>query len=163
MLRAAVITISDKGSKGDRIDLTGPQTKEILVNNGYDVCYYNIIPDEKVVIKEELIKLCDNQSVELIITNGGTGFSERDVTPEATMEVIEKYVPGIGEAMRMKSMEITPKAMLSRSISGIRQKTLIVNLPGSPKGASENLEFVIPALQHGIEILIGKASECARS
>jgi len=127
----------------------------------YAVEYYKIIPDEITLIEKELIYLCDEIKVNLILTNGGTGFSKRDVTPEATDRVITKKVPGIAEAMRAKSLEITPKAMLSRSSSGIRSNTLIINLPGSPKGAVENLEAIIPALKHGIEILIGSAFECA--
>jgi molybdenum cofactor synthesis domain-containing protein len=133
----------------------------MLENNGYEVEYYKIIPDEIDEIQKELIYICDELKIELVLTNGGTGFSQRDVTPEATRNVIEKYVPGIGEVMRLKSLEITPKAMLSRAIAGIRKKTLIINLPGSPKGACENLDFVMPALKHGIEIMTGEASECA--
>lgn len=162
MLRAAILTVSDKGFKGEREDGTGPAVRAILEENQYKIEYYKIIPDEMDIIEKELIYLCDESNVELVITNGGTGFAERDVTPEATRNVIEKYVPGIGEVMRLKSLEITPKAMLSRAIAGIRNKTLIVNLPGSPKGASENLGFVLPTLKHGIEIMVGKASECAR-
>jgi len=162
MIKVAILTISDKGSRGERIDGTGPAIKEKLDSNNYRVDYYKIIPDEMDIIKEELIYLSDELKVDLVLTNGGTGFSKRDVTPEATMKVIEKYVPGIGEAMRNSSLKITPKAMLSRAIAGIRNETLIVNLPGSPKGAVENLEFILTALPHGIEILTGQASECAR-
>lgn len=162
MIRAAILTISDKGSRGERIDGTGPAVRELIEGNGYSVEYYKIIPDEIEDIKRELKHICDELKINLVLTNGGTGFSKRDVTPEATREVIEKYVPGIGDAMRACSLKITPKAMLSRAISGIRGDSLIVNLPGSPKGAVENLEFIIPALKHGIEILVGEASECAR-
>lgn len=162
MFKAAILTISDKGSKGQRIDETGPSIRCELEKNEFEISYYKIIPDEKDEIKEELINLCDNFKADLIITNGGTGFSKRDVTPEATMAVIEKYVPGIGEAMRMNSLSITPRAMLSRGISGIRGKSLIINLPGSPKAAVENLLFILPALPHGIGILKGEAVECAR-
>lgn len=162
MIKVGILTISDKGSKGERVDGTGPAIKNMLEENGYHMEYYKIIPDEIEKIEEELIYLSDELKIELVLTNGGTGFSERDVTPEATRNVIQKYVPGIGEAMRMKSLEITPKAMLSRAIAGIRNKTLIINLPGSPKGATENLGFIMPALKHGIEILTGEASECAR-
>lgn len=163
MIKTAILTISDKGSKGERIDETGPAIKCELNEKEYIVNWCKIIPDEIEVIEKELIHLCDELKVDLILTNGGTGFSKRDVTPEATRNVIEKYVPGIGEAMRMKSLSITPKAMLSRAISGIRGKTLIINLPGSPKGAVENLQFILPAIPHGIAILTGEASECARS
>jgi molybdopterin adenylyltransferase len=162
MIKVAIITISDKGSRGEREDGTGPAISNVIENHGYKIEYYKIIPDEMEHIERELIYICDELKVELVLTNGGTGFSERDVTPEATRNVIEKYVPGIGEVMRLRSLEITPKAMLSRAIAGIRKKTLIINLPGSPKGAVENLGFVMPALTHGIEILTGQASECAR-
>jgi molybdenum cofactor synthesis domain-containing protein len=162
MIKVAILTISDKGSKGEREDGTGPAIRNILEKEGYEVEYYKIIPDEMALIEKELIDLSDKLKIELVLTNGGTGFAERDVTPEATKNVIEKETPGICEAMRLKSLEITPKAMLSRSAAGIRKKTLIINLPGSPKGASENLSFILPALKHGIEIMTGKASECAR-
>lgn len=160
MIKTAILTISDKGSKGERLDGTGPAIENELKGKEYLISFYKMIPDEKVQIEKELIYLCDVLKVDLILTNGGTGFSERDVTPEATRNVIEKYVPGIGEAMRMKSLTITPEAMLSRAIGGIRGKSLIINLPGSPKGAVENLQFILPALPHGIEILKGEASEC---
>ena len=163
MIKTAILTISDKGSRGERIDGTGTALRSELEDKGFVISFYKILPDEKDEIERELIYLCDELKVDLILTNGGTGFSERDVTPEATQNVIEKYVPGIGEAMRMKSLAITPKAMLSRSIAGIRKRTLIINLPGSPKGAVENLQFVLPALPHGIAILTGEASECATS
>lgn len=162
MIKTAILTMSDKGSKNLRVDGTGPAIKELIEKDGYETVYYKIIPDEMDIIEKELIHLCDEIKVNLVLTNGGTGFSKRDVTPEATLKVIEKYVPGLGEAMRMKSLEITPKAMLSRAVAGIRKDTLIVNLPGSPKGAVENLETILPALRHGIEILTGEASECAR-
>lgn len=161
MIKTAILTISDKGSRGERIDGTGPALIRELEDTDFIISSYKMIPDEQEEIERELIYLCDELKVELILTNGGTGFSERDVTPEATQNVIDKYVPGIGEVMRMKSLAITPKAMLSRSIAGIRKKTLIINLPGSPKAAVENLQFVLPAIPHGIEILTGRASECA--
>lgn len=161
MIKAAILTISDKGSRGERVDGTGPAIQKMIEKQDYLMDYYKMIPDEQHLIEEELISLCDQMSVDLILTNGGTGFSKRDVTPEATRNVIEKQVPGISEAMRMKSLAITPKAMLSRGISGIRKNTLIINLPGSPKAATENLSFIIDALDHGIEILQGTASECA--
>ena len=160
MIKTAIVTISDKGSRGERMDGTGPAIRKEIEGKGYLIDYYNMIPDEIMDIEKELIYLCDELKVELVLTNGGTGFSERDVTPEATKNVIDKYVPGIGETMRMKSLEITPKAMLSRAISGIRGKTLIINLPGSPKAAVENLRYILPALPHGIEILLGTANEC---
>lgn len=162
MIRTGILTISDKGSKGERADGTGPAIREALDKNIYSVEYYKIIPDEMELICEELIYMCDELKLDLILTDGGTGFSKRDVTPEATMKVIKKQVPGIPEAMRQMSLSITPKAMLSRAAAGIRDNTLIVNLPGSPKGAVENLKFALPALPHGIEILKGTAGECAR-
>lgn len=162
MIRTGILTISDKGSRGERIDGTGPAIRENLDENVYVVEYYKIIPDEMDLICEELIYMCDELKLDLILTNGGTGFSKRDVTPEATMKVIKKQAPGIPEAMRQMSLAITPKAMLSRATAGIRDNTLIVNLPGSPKGAVENLNFILPALPHGIEILSGTGGECAR-
>ncbi|MFV3012906.1 molybdopterin adenylyltransferase [Clostridium botulinum] len=162
MIKTAIVTISDKGSKGERKDETGKVLQDILEKRGYKVEYYKIIPDEINIISEEIIKLCDEKKVNLIITNGGTGFSKRDVTPEATEKVIEKHVPGFGEAMRASSLSITPKAILSRGIAGIRKDSLIINLPGSPKAAVENLQAVLGAIPHGIEILLGEASECAR-
>ncbi|MCW6085982.1 MULTISPECIES: molybdopterin adenylyltransferase [Clostridium] len=162
MIKTAIVTISDKGSKGERKDETGKVLQDILEKEGYKVEDYKIIPDEINIISEELIKLCDEKKVNLIITNGGTGFSKRDVTPEATERVIEKHVPGFGEAMRASSLSITPKAILSRGIAGIRKDSLIINLPGSPKAAVENLQAVVGAIPHGIEILLGEASECAR-
>jgi len=162
MIRTGILTISDKGSRGERIDITGPAIKEALNGKGYEVEYYKVIPDEIDIIANELIYMCDELKLELVFTNGGTGFSQRDVTPEATLKVIKKQAPGICEAMRQKSLAITPKAMLSRAIAGIRDNSLIINLPGSPKGAVENLEFVLPALPHGIEILNGTGGECAR-
>lgn len=162
MIRTGILTISDKGSKGERIDGTGPAIRDTLDSKEYKVEYYKIVPDEIDLICQELIYMCDELNLDLILTNGGTGFSKRDVTPEATLKVIKKQAPGICEAMRQMSLAITPKAMLSRAIAGIRDNTLIINLPGSPKGAVENLEFVLPALPHGIEILNGTGGECAR-
>ena len=161
MIKTAILTMSDKGCRGERTDGTGPAIRSELEDKGFVISFYKMIPDDIQEIEKELIYLCDELKVDLVLTNGGTGFSERDVTPEATQNVIEKYVPGIGEAMRMKSLAITPKAMLSRSIAGIRKKTLIINLPGSPKAAVENLQFILSAIPHGIAILTGEASECA--
>ncbi len=155
-----IITVSDKGSKGEREDASGPAIEEIMKQIGGRVEKYVIVPDEKRDIKEAIIEMSDKLGLNLILTTGGTGFSKRDITPEATLEVIERYVPGIPEAMRAKSLQVTPKAMLSRAQAGIRKQSLIINLPGSPKGVRENLEAIIPALKHGIEILTGKASEC---
>lgn len=162
MISTAILTISDKGSKGEREDITGKNLKELLESSNYSVEYYKIIPDEKEEIERELIYICDELKLNLILTNGGTGFSKRDVTPEATLSVIEKNAPGIAEAMRYNSLKITPKAMLSRAAAGIRKDTLIINLPGSPKGALENFKSIMDAIPHGIDILTGKAKECAR-
>lgn len=159
-LTAAVITVSDKGYSGQREDLGGPLTAEIAKNHGYDVVYKIIVPDEQSMIEAALIKCADELKIDLVLTTGGTGFSLRDVTPEATVSVCDRMAPGIAEAMRMESYKITKKAMLSRAASGIRKQTLIVNLPGSPKAVRENLEAVLPALAHGIEILRGDAGEC---
>lgn len=162
MIKTGILTISDKGSRGEREDGTGPAIRRALEGKGFEVCYYKMVPDEVDEIAKELIHMSDVLGLNLVLTNGGTGFSQRDVTPEAMMKIIEKNVPGIAEAMRMNSLKITPKAMLSRAMSGIRGKTLIINLPGSPKGAVENLEGILPALPHGIEILTGAGGECAR-
>lgn len=161
MIKTAILTMSDKGAKGERVDETGPAIRKLLDTSVFTVDYYKVIPDDKEEIEKTLIYICDELKIDLILTNGGTGFSNRDITPEATLNIIERHVPGIGEAMRMKSLAITPKAMLSRGISGIRGRTLIINLPGSPKGAIENLQFVLPAIPHGIGILTGEENECA--
>lgn len=158
---AAVITISDKGSQGLREDTSGPAIVDLITAEGWDCEYTGIIPDEQEQIKRELIKCSDELRVNLVLTTGGTGFSKRDITPEATLQVIERHTPGIPEAMRAESMKITPRGMLSRAEAGIRGNTLIVNLPGSKKAALECLNAVIGALQHGVEMLHGSASECA--
>jgi len=162
MIKTGILTISDKGSRNERVDGTGPAIQNALDENIYAVEYYKIIPDEMDLICEELIHICDELKLDLILTNGGTGFSKKDVTPEATLKVVQRLTPGIPEAMRQMSLSITPKAMLSRAAAGIRDNTLIINLPGSPKGAVENLNFILPALPHGIEILNGTGGECAR-
>lgn len=163
MFNVAIITLSDKGSTGEREDITGKKLTEFIENQeSYSVKYYNMIPDDKERLKDEIIRLCDSNKIDLILTNGGTGFSKRDITPEATKEVIEKEIPGISEYIRMKSSEIVKRAILSRAVSGIRKNTIIINLPGSPKGAIESIEFVIDILGHGIDILKGDATECAK-
>ncbi len=156
-----IITISDKGSIGERVDLSKPEIEKVLNNYSFDVIYYNIIPDELDLIVNELNK-CVKMKANLILTTGGTGFGKRDVTPEATKEVIEKEAPGITEYMRLKSCEFTNRAILSRAICGIKDDSVILNLPGSPKACKENLEFVIEPLLHGIDTLIGISRECAR-
>lgn len=159
---AGIITASDKGSAGEREDISGKVIREILEEAGYQVMQLTILPDEKDALKQEMIRMADALGIQLIITTGGTGFSPRDVTPEATKEVIEREAPGISEAIRYHSLSITPKAMLSRGVSGIRGNSLIVNLPGSPKSVRESLEYIIEPLRHGLEILLQEATECAR-
>ncbi|MDW7674014.1 MAG: molybdopterin adenylyltransferase [Bacillota bacterium] len=161
MLRIGIITASDKGAKGERIDTSGPKIKELVAQMAGDVVAYTVIPDDMETIKATLIQYADEYKVDIIFTTGGTGFSPRDVTPEATLAVVERLTPGIPEVMRLESLKITPKAMLSRAAAGIRGKTLIINLPGSPKAVAECLQAIMPALGHGIEILKGEASECA--
>ncbi|MBQ8264047.1 MAG: MogA/MoaB family molybdenum cofactor biosynthesis protein [Oscillospiraceae bacterium] len=159
---AAVITVSDKGARGERVDTSGPALCAMLKEQGYDVVHTAIIPDEREQIKAELIKCADYKDVALVLTTGGTGFSPRDITPEATLEVVERRTPGIPEAMRAESLRITPKGCLSRGEAGIRGRTLIVNLPGSEKAAKENLGAVLTALDHGLEMLQGSGSaNCA--
>ena len=157
----AVITVSDKGSRGEREDTGGPLVCAMLEEAGYSIVYTSIIPDEQSGIENEMIKCADEKDIVLIVTTGGTGFSPRDVTPEATFAVCDKLVPGIPEAMRAESLKITNRAMLSRLASGIRGRSLIVNLPGSPKAIKENLEVVIPALGHGLDILREEDADCA--
>lgn len=162
MKRAAIITASDKGYRGEREDLSGPAAAEILKREGYEVVSLDILPDDRKMLADRLREISDKNMADVIFTTGGTGFSERDVTPEATEDVAERRVPGIPEAMRAYSMTITKRAMLSRATAGIRAKTLIINLPGSPKAVRESLEYIIDSLEHGIDILTGEATECAR-
>lgn len=162
MYQAAVVTVSDRSFRGERPDAGGPLVAEMLRASGYEVRETVLVPDEQPLIEEALRKLADEERVELIITTGGTGFAPRDVTPEATIAVCQRMAPGIPEAMRWASLAITPRAMLSRAAAGIRGRTLIVNLPGSPKAARENLEAVLPALEHGLEMLRGQQADCAR-
>ncbi|MGL5348455.1 MAG: MogA/MoaB family molybdenum cofactor biosynthesis protein [Peptostreptococcaceae bacterium] len=162
MYNVAIVTLSDKGYEGKREDITGSKLKEFVESyDSYKVVEYILIKDDKEMLKEKLVDLCDNKSVDLVITNGGTGFSKRDITPEGTKDVIERDIPGLSEYMRMESSKITKKAILSRGICGIRKSSIIINLPGSPKGAIENLGFIIDVIGHGIEILRGEATECA--
>lgn len=162
-LRAAVITLSDKGSRGEREDKSGPLIVERLTAAGYVVEETMILPDEMKPLKAQLIRLADGRQVNLILTTGGTGFSPRDCTPEATRAVIERETPGIPEAMRAFSLRITPRAMLTRAAAGIRKESLIINLPGSPKAVRECLEYILPSLSHGLAILKGLDGNCARS
>lgn len=162
MYRAIVITISDSSSKGERVDKSGPLAKDILKENDFEIVFYKIIPDEFNEIVNTLNKSIIKLKPNIIITTGGTGFSQRDITPEATLKVIERNAPGISEAARAYSMTKTKRAMLSRGVSGIKENTLIVNLPGSPKAVKEILEYIINDLKHGIDILIGKDSNCGK-
>ena len=162
-MNVGIITVSDKGSKGERIDKSGPALTQFVRDHfKANVEEIIIIPDEQPIIEQTLIRFADDLKLDLILTTGGTGFAPRDVTPEATLKVIHKLVPGISEVIRMRSLEIFEKAMLSRGVSGIRSNSLIINLPGSPKGALESLSFVADALPHGVDILKEEAGECAR-
>ncbi len=161
-LRAAVMTLSDKGAQGQREDKSGPAACELLRKAGYEIEETLLLPDQQDRIQAELIRLADGRQMDLIVTTGGTGFSQRDCTPEATLAVAHRNAPGIAEAIRAYSLSFTNRAMLSRGVSVIRGSTLIVNLPGSPKAVKESLEYILPALEHGIQILRGEASECAR-
>ena len=158
--KAAVITVSDKGYAGEREDLSGPTLVNVLEENGWEVAYRGLVPDEKEQIKEEYIKCVDEMDIPLIVSTGGTGFSPRDITPEAAKEVFEREAPGIGEAMRAESMKITSRGMLSRSVAGLRKGSLIITLPGSQKASKECLEAVIEPVRHGVEILRKIDSDC---
>ena len=162
MFKAAVLTVSDRCSRGERPDEGGPLVAELLKNAGYEVIQTMIVPDERGRIEAALRQWCDREPVDLIVTTGGTGFAPRDVTPEATIAVCDRLTPGIPEAMRYASLQVTNRAMLSRAAAGIRKGTLIINLPGSPKAARENLEAVLPALAHGLEMLSGRPADCAK-
>lgn len=161
-MKTAILTISDRSARGEQEDKSGSVIKEVVTEAGGEVLFYEIIPDEKDLIEAKLKEFADRHQVELILTTGGTGFSPRDVTPEATLAVIDRQAPGFAEVMRQKSLEATPHAMLSRAVSGIRKKTVIINLPGSPKAAKECLQTILPALPHGVDILQGKGEEQAR-
>ena len=162
MYTVGIITISDKGATGQREDKSGPKIKELLPKDKYDVVSYKIIPDEREQIADELVRLCDDVKCNLVLTTGGTGFSPRDITPEATMDIAERNAPGIAEALRAYSMSLTPKAMLGRGASVIRKNTLIVNLPGSVKAVSESMDFLMGNIEHGLYILLQYDSECDR-
>jgi len=159
MIRAAIITLSDKGSRGEREDLGGPAIKEMLKKIGAEAEFYEVIPDEKEMIKERLIHY--SQKADLIITTGGTGLSPRDVTPEATQEVLDREIPGIAEAMRAGGLLKTNRAMLSRAVAGVRGSTLIINLPGSPKAIKEGLGIILDVIPHAIEKIKGCTEDCA--
>lgn len=161
-MRAAILTSSDSGYAGEREDVSGPVIREIVEKAGYEVVYTVLLPDDRKMLADEMARIADENVADLLLTTGGTGFSPRDCMPEATADIAERLVPGIPEAMRAYSMQFTKRAMLSRSSAAIRKSTLIVNLPGSPKAVRECLEYIIPELQHGLEILLGTAHNCAR-
>lgn len=161
MYKIGIVTMSDKGSRGQREDASGVAIKEMVVQLG-DVLQYRVVPDDPEIIKATLMEFADEHQLDLILTTGGTGLGPRDNTPEATLAVIHRQVPGLAEAIRAESLKKTPKAMLSRAVSGTRGKTLIINLPGSVKGVRECLEVVLPVLPHGLEILSGRGGECGQ-
>jgi len=161
-IAVGIITASDKGSKGEREDQSGQEIKTLIAGIGGTVIDYRILPDDKDTLAKAMIEMIDEVGVGLLLTTGGTGFSPRDVTPEATLSVIERTVPGLPEAMRRESFSISPRAMLSRAVAGIRGKCLIVNLPGSPKAVRECLQIILPVLPHALDILCGTAGECGQ-
>jgi molybdopterin adenylyltransferase len=163
MIRTAILTLSDKGSKGEREDESGKIIREMIAGIGAVVDHYEVLPDEKRLIIERLERLADSGTIDLILTTGGTGVAPRDVTPEATRAVIDRELPGMAEAMRAESLKKTPHAMISRAVAGVREQTLIVNLPGSPRAVRENLVVILPALPHAIEKIKGDPSDCGRS
>ena len=160
MFTAGILTISDKGAVGERQDKSGEAIHEILSGMGVSIVNYDIIPDEKELIVEKLVKWADEDALDVLITTGGTGLTPRDVTPEATLDVVDRIVPGFAEAMRVESLKKTPMAMLSRAVVGTRGQCLIVNLPGSPRAVRECLEVILPVLPHAVETLKGEAGEC---
>lgn len=160
MITVAVLTLSDKGSKGEREDLSGPAISEMLKGIGAEVKHYAVLPDEIEMIKEKLISY--SRLVDLILTTGGTGLSPRDVTPEATLDVIDREIPGIAEAMRSEGLKKTSRAMLSRAVAGVKGRALIINLPGSPRAVKENLEVILDVIPHAVEKIKGDTTECAR-
>lgn len=161
-IRTAILTLSDKGAAGERVDESGKLIGEMITGIDGAVSYYEILPDEKALIVSALIRLSDSGEIDLILTTGGTGVAPRDVTPDATLEVIDRELPGMAEAMRAESLRKTPHAMISRAVAGIRKKTLIVNLPGSPKAVRENLSVILPALPHALEKIKGDPADCGR-
>ena len=161
MFSVGILTISDKGSRGEREDLSGPEIAGIISELPARVEAYEVIPDEEESIAQKLIDYVDQKKLDLILTTGGTGLSPRDVTPEATRKVLDKEIPGISEAMRAEGMKVTPMAMLSRAAAGIRCRSLIVNLPGSPRAVRENLTVILPVLKHALEKIQGDPADCA--
>lgn len=162
MIKVAILTASDKGSRGERQDRSAQVIRELVAGIGGEVVAYDVVPDERKILAEKLVQYADQEQVDLVLTSGGTGLGPRDVTPEATLDVVDRIIPGIAEAMRIKGLEKTPHAMISRAVAGSRGMTLIINLPGSPRAVQENLEVVLPAIPHALEILKGRGGECAR-
>ena len=160
-MKAGILTLSDKGARGERTDLSGPALTEWLRSRGVETAAYEMIPDEMELISDKLAEWADSGMLDIILTTGGTGVSPRDVTPEATVKILEREIPGLGELMRFRSLSKTPSASLSRAVAGIRGKTLIINLPGSPKGAVENIEAVWDAIPHAVAKIQGDPSDCA--
>lgn len=152
-LRVGILTVSDRSSRGERPDISGPALEAVVVEQGWQVVQIAIVPDELAVLQETLVGWCDSHSMDVLLTTGGTGFNHRDVTPEATLAVVERSAPGLAETMRAASLQVTPHAMLSRATAGIRGSTLIVNLPGSPRGSVENLNVILPVLPHAVQLL----------
>src|SRR3972149_1355216 len=163
MITVGILTLSDKGARGEREDLRGVEIKRLVADIPAEVKVYEVIPDEKFLIKDKLIEYADDLGLDVIITTGGTGVSPRDVIPDATLEVIDKEIPGMAEVMRFESLKKTPRAMISRAVVGLRGCTLIINLPGSPKGVRENLSAILPAISHAVEKIKGDQTECAQS
>lgn len=162
MIKVAILTASDKGSRGERQDRSAQVIRDLVAGIGGEVVAYDVVPDEREVIAEKLVQYTDQEQLDLVLTTGGTGLGPRDVTPEATMDVVERLIPGIAEAMRVKGLEKTPHAMLSRAVAGSRGRALIINLPGSPRAVKENLDVVLPAIPHALDILQERGGECAR-
>lgn len=163
MITVGILTMSDKGSRGEREDLSGKEIERMIKDLPAEVKAYEVIPDEADIIKAKIKEFVDKKKLDLILTTGGTGVSPRDVTPEATKEVIEKELPGMAEAMRAESLKKTPNAMISRAVCGIRKQSLIINLPGSPRAVRENLSVVLPAISHAVEKIKGSQEECGKA
>lgn len=163
MITVGILTMSDKGARGEREDLSGEEIRKLAAEIPAEVKAYEVIPDEKYLIKDKLVEYADELALDIIITTGGTGVSPRDVTPDATLEVIDKEIPGMAEVMRFESLKKTPRAMISRAVVGLRGRTLIINLPGSPKGVRENLSAILPAISHAVEKIKGDPTECAQN
>ncbi len=161
MYRAGILTVSDRGARGEREDVSGKVIAEMLAGVSIEVAAYDIVPDEEDRIAAKILEFVDVQNLDLVITTGGTGVSPRDVTPEATRRVMDREIPGMAEVMRQESARKTPHAMLSRAVAAIRKQALVINLPGSPKGARENLQAILPALEHALEKIKGSERECA--